>query len=68
MAKLVKVWEVLADGPGEGPAGDGTFVRRFRSEAEATRFAKSATLYGQSNVPVTLVEVSRQLASRWGMA
>lgn len=66
--KLVKVWEVLADGPGEGPAGDGTHVYRFRSEREATEFAKGKTLYGRDTVTADMVEVSRKLAQRWGMA
>lgn len=68
MAKLVKVFEVLADGKGAGPAGDGTFVSRFRSERDAIDFASGKTLYGKRGVPVTSVEVSRQLAQRWGLA
>lgn len=67
MAKLVKVFEVLADGKGAGPAGDGTFVRRFRSQREAEQFASTATCYGQP-ATVTADEVSRKLAQRWGMA
>lgn len=64
--RLVKVWEVLADGPGEGPAGDGTFVRRFRSESEANQFASTATCYGRP-ATVLMDEVPRKLAQRWGL-
>lgn len=54
------------DGPA-GPAGDGTFVQRFRSEREAERFAKQNTCYGREAKAIRN-EVPRRLAQRWGMA
>lgn len=68
--KPVVVYEVLFDGDSDGPAGpagDGTFVRRFRSEREATSFAKQNTCYGREAKAIRN-EVSRRLAQRWGMA
>ena len=66
-AKTIMVWEVLADGPGSGPAGDGTHVRRFRSEREAHTFAAQSTCYGRPT-EARLAEVPRRIAERWGMA
>jgi hypothetical protein len=66
MAKDVTVYEVLADGEGQGPAGDGTYVRRFRTEAEALAFAKVSTCYGGKCRVQTCV-APRALARRWGI-
>jgi len=62
----VRVWEVLADGPGEGPAADGTFVHRFRSERDAKTFAATNTVYGRP-CNVNVDDVPRRLAQRWGV-
>lgn len=66
-SKTVKVYEILVDGPGEGAAGDGTFIRRTRDQREANRIAASSTCYGR---PATVSEVDapRHLAQRWGLA
>lgn len=66
MAKGITVYEVLADTDGEGPAGDGTKVFRFRRKRDADDFAKGATCWG---VPATVssVDVPRRLAARWGL-
>lgn len=68
--KTITVYETLVDGPEggpAGPAGDGTFVRRFRKEADMKAFIVGKTGYGK---PATYDarEVSRELARRWGMA
>lgn len=61
------IFEVLFDGAGEGPAGDGTHIARFRKRAEAEAFASRNTCYGR---PCTAEarEVSRRLAARYGLA
>lgn len=66
--RTVKVYEVLHDGSGEGAAGDGTHVARFRALADAERFASTATLYGRPAPRPHLYEAPRRLAVRWGMA
>lgn len=66
MNKLITIFEVLADGVGDGPACDGTHIHRFRKESEANNFAKGKTLYGKNDVPVTRVEVPKRIAQRWG--
>lgn len=70
--KKVTVFEVLFDGPEDGPsgpAGDGTFTQRFgpKDKARAEAFAAPRTYYGR---PTKAVEsqVSRALARRWGLA
>jgi hypothetical protein len=63
----VRVYEVLHDGKGDGPAGDGTFIRRFRTQLDADEFARTATAYGQP-AKVTSVDAPRHVAQRWGMA
>jgi hypothetical protein len=65
--KLVTVWEVLCDVDGDGPAGDGTVIRRFRSEPEARRVARESTRYGRP-AEAHASEVPAQLARRWGVA
>lgn len=69
----VLVYEVLFDGPEDGPsgpAGDGTFIQRFpgnkAGKAAAETFAAANTCYGR---PATVSEAqpSRQTARRWGM-
>jgi hypothetical protein len=71
MAKsaTVKVYEVLFDGAGDGPACDGTFTQRFRSQADANAFATGRTCYGNPcRVPVPASDIPRRIAARWGMA
>ena len=63
----VRVWEVLADIDGEGPAADGTAVRRFRTQRDADAFAATATCYGRP-ATVSADDVPRRIAQRWGMA
>lgn len=65
--KPVIVWTVLYDGEGDGPAGDGTFVARYRTEAAARVFADGRTCYG-SPARALEQEVSRDTARRWGLA
>ena len=67
-----KVFCVLFDGPEDGPpgpAGDGTFTRRFRAgeRAMAEAFARENTCYGRP-AKVTEDEVPLHVAQRWGMA
>lgn len=65
--RLIKVYEVLHDTDGEGPAGDGTVIARFRDKREAERFASGNTCYGRQ-ATAELHEVPRRIAQRWGMA
>lgn len=67
MAKGIRVFEVLADIDGDGPACDGTKVFRFWHEREANSFAARSTCYGRP-ATVTSDVVSPQLARRWGRA
>jgi len=66
--KTIRVYEVLYyagdDGP-SGPAGDGSFIERFRSKADAERFAAGRTYYGRP-AKVESVDAPRRLAQRWG--
>lgn len=62
----VTVFEVLVDGIGDGPAGDGTFIRRFRTRKEAARFIVGKTCYGRTPT-ISESIVSRRLAQRWGV-
>ncbi|MBK6854657.1 MAG: hypothetical protein IPG93_24565 [Burkholderiales bacterium] len=48
-----------------GPAGDGSFVERFRKRADAEKFAKTKTFHGKPS-QVRETEVSAMLARRWG--
>ncbi len=66
-ARTVRVYEILVDGPGEGPAGSGTYVRRTRDRREADRIAASSTCWGRP-AQVTEVDAPRDLARRWGLA
>jgi hypothetical protein len=61
-----RVWEVLAECAGEGPAGEGTKVFRFGSERAAKAFAAGASCYGRP-AKVAMVEVPSRLAARWGI-
>lgn len=70
--KTVKVFEVLYDGAPDGPsgpAGDGTFIKRFgpKSSADAARFASENTCYGRP-AKVTETDAPLRLAKRWGVA
>lgn len=70
MAKSVKVFEVLYhnhERPYAGAAGDGSFIERFRSESAAKSFSKGKTYYGGA-ATVSMVEVPRHIAARWGCA
>lgn len=62
--KTKRVYEILADGKGSGPAGDGTYVVRFRKQGDADAFAKTATYYGRPT-SVTTADVSTKLYRRW---
>jgi hypothetical protein len=66
-SKGVTVFEVMVDGPGEGPAGDGTYIRRFRSQYDAVAFASGKTCWGRPAEVIAHLDVSRQLAARWGI-
>ncbi len=66
-ARTVRVYEVLIDTDGVGPAGDGTVVRRFKRLSDAEACAKHATCYGRP-ATVSASDVPRTLACRWGMA
>jgi len=72
MSKTIKVFEVLYDGAPDGsagPAGDGTFIRRFgpKSEVAANDFAARSTYYGRP-CKVMTSDVRPELARRWGVA
>lgn len=62
--KTVKVYEVLADGPGDGLMGDGTHVNRFRKLADANAFAATATCRSEA-ATVEPREASATLLRRW---
>lgn len=63
------IYEVLADGNGDGPAGDGTYVYRFRNLKEARAFARTNTYLGGpiQKDQILKRKVPRQLAQRWGL-
>lgn len=65
-SKTVRVYEVLIDTDSEGPACDGTQVRRFRKESDAKTCADENTCYGR---PATYssTDAPRHVARRWGM-
>lgn len=68
--KLYRVYAVLFDGSPDGPpgpAGDGTFIKRFRDHDAADRFAAENTCYGRP-ASVQADDVPRRLAQRWGCA
>lgn len=65
--RTVKVWEVLADIDGDGPACDGTAVFRFRTEREARDFAARSTTYGRP-AKADVTDAPLRIARRWGMA
>lgn len=72
MSKTIRVHSVLFDGPENGPsgpAGDGTFIKRFgpRDAKAAETFASENTYYGRP-AKVNVSQVSRRLAQRWGLA
>lgn len=66
-SKTYTVYEVLADGPGDGPACDGTFVHRFRKLPDAQRFASANTCYQRPATVSVNDGVSRRLMERWGL-
>jgi hypothetical protein len=71
-SKTIRVFEVLYDGAPDGPsgpAGDGTFIRRFgpKDEAAANAFAAKNTCYGRP-ATVSPRDATRELARRWGVA
>jgi hypothetical protein len=64
------IYEVLSESEDpnySGPAADGHYVSRFRTRAEAERFARGRTCYGKP-ADVHEREVSRELARRYGLA
>lgn len=66
----VRVWEVLFDGPEDGPSGpaaDGTFIERFGSQKPADAFAAKSTTYGSPS-KASFRDVPKSLARRWGFA
>lgn len=65
--KLCTVYHVLVDGEGQGPAGDSTFIVRFRTESEANAFAAGKTGYGKPATVHCGNDVPRRIAERWGM-
>lgn len=65
-AKTVKVWEVVYDGKGSGPAGDGTYIYRTKSEKEAKAFAKQNTAWGKPT-EARMTEAPANVAARWGL-
>lgn len=65
--RIVKVYEVMYDGKGEGAAGDGTFFHRTADKAAAEAFAKRNTCYGR-DCTVHDREVLLSTARRWGCA
>jgi hypothetical protein len=64
-SKTVKIWEVIYDGAGSGPAGDGTFIYRTKSQKEAEAFAKRNTAWGRPT-EATMTEAPVAIARRWG--
>ena len=65
MAKQTfRVYEVLADIDGDGPACDGTAVFRFRNEQTANGFAASSTCYGRP-AKVQFDDVPKRIFQRW---
>lgn len=65
--KTYTVFEVLADGAGDGPACDGTFIHRFRKEVDAQRFAARNTCYGRPATVQSSDGISRKTMQRWGL-
>jgi hypothetical protein len=67
--RTVRVYEVFYyagdDGP-SGPAGDGTFIARFRKQGDAEAYAAGKTLYGKP-ARVTSDDVPTRVAQRWGI-
>lgn len=64
----VRVYEVLHDTDTDGgPAGDGTYIARFRDQLEAERFAAAHTSYGRPAKAIAF-DAPRHLAQRWGLA
>jgi hypothetical protein len=61
-----KLWWTMVDGPGEGPAGDGTRIVRFRAARAAESFARGRTCYGRP-ATVTEDEAPKRLMQRWGL-
>ena len=64
-SKTVKIWEVIYDGTGSGPAGDGTFIYRTKSQKEAEAFAKRNTAWGRPT-EARVADVPVAIARRWG--
>ncbi len=65
--KTVTVYEVLFMADAEGPAGDGSHIRRFTDETEAKTFAAGKRCYsGKAEAKAT--EAPLATARRWGLA
>jgi hypothetical protein len=58
------VYTMLIDTNGEGPAGDGTVIVRFRNQKKALAYAAAHTCYGRP-VKVSEESVPARIASRW---
>jgi hypothetical protein len=67
-AKTRTVYTVLADGKGEGPAGDGTFTHRFWQIENAQAFADRSTCWGRPATVSTETDVPARLIARWSIA
>lgn len=65
--KTYTVYEVLADGSGDGPACDGTYISRFKRAADAQRFASRSTCYGKPATVSVRNDVPKRLMDRWGL-
>jgi len=63
------LWQVDDDHPqaGGGPAGDGSFTRRFRSKEDAEAFAVDKEYFGHP-AEVDSSETPLHIAQRWGCA
>lgn len=61
----VRIWVTVVDGAPGGPAGDGTWVRRFHTFDEAHALARRSTCWGQP-ATVTAQDAPKRIADRWG--
>lgn len=66
MSSTKTIYEVIYDGAGSGPAGDGTHIARFRTKRDADSFAAQHTAWGRPTTATAAV-VSVALARRWGL-
>jgi hypothetical protein len=67
--KTTTVYEVLYHddhSPYAGAAGDGSFIARFRRQADAEKFASAHRCYGRP-ATVTTTDASPAQLRRWGL-